>query len=164
MIHLMDDHNKALYYWYEALAAGLITPGLQLVHIDQHSDMREPSGWIDASRQCDLLYIQEYIDEYTNVGNFILPAQRAGLIGEILQVRTEYSLLHLDSGLLEDRYILDIDVDFWEPAMSIQEDKKTKQIVRKLMESAALVTIATSPGFIDQNLAQQIVEELLYVS
>lgn len=36
---VFDNHNHALYFWYEARANGLIGTKNTLVHIDEHSDL-----------------------------------------------------------------------------------------------------------------------------
>jgi len=57
-------------------------------------------------------------------------------------------------------YILDIDVDFWEDK-SQQEMESDFEIIRKIVDNACLITIATSPYFIDQKKAIEIVKQLL---
>ena len=58
-------------------------------------------------------------------------------------------------------YILDIDVDFWAPEMGIGEFDRTIQKTRQLIAGANVVTIATSPCFMDQERAVEIVRKLL---
>ncbi len=38
---IFDNHNHALYFWYEARINGLISTKNTLVHIDEHSDLWE---------------------------------------------------------------------------------------------------------------------------
>jgi hypothetical protein len=56
--------------------------------------------------------------------------------------------------------ILDIDLDFRAPEMSIDEYNKTINITRNLIQNSRVVTIATSPYFLDQNLAIKIIKDL----
>jgi len=58
-------------------------------------------------------------------------------------------------------YILDIDIDFWAPEMGIAEWDRTIQKTRQLIAGASVVTIATSPCFIEQDRAVEIVKLLL---
>lgn len=60
----------------------------------------------------------------------------------------------------EYNYILDIDVDFREDK-SAQEMESDFEIIRKLIDNACLITIATSPYFMNQKKAIELIKELL---
>lgn len=158
-VYVMDNHNHALYCWYREHLAWRIEKWLSLVHIDQHSDMNDPAGWIDGAKENDLEYIAQYVNEICTIADFIQPALAVGLISECLQVRTEYGLL--DYKLSLPAYILDIDIDFWAPEMGIEEFGRTIQKTRELIAGASVVTIATSPCFMEQNRAVEIVKLLV---
>jgi arginase family enzyme len=111
-----------------------------VIHIDQHTDMRPVEDWV-------------------NVGNFLRYALDTGFIPGSTQINTEYSLLNFKTPT--SPYILDIDLDFRDPAMSIECFDKTIQICKWLIENAQIITIATSPYFIDQNLAISLLHKLL---
>ncbi len=159
--YIMDNHNHALHCWYKEYLAWNIRKGLALIHIDQHSDMKDPVGWIDMSKENDLEYIATYVNEVCTIADFIQPALRSGLVGECVQVRTEYWIINGEWWMVNDAYILDIDIDFWAPEMSIGEFDRTIQKTRQLIAEASMVTIATSPCFIDQERAVEIVTMLL---
>jgi len=94
-----------------------------------------------------------------NVGNFITHALESRLIDECIQVRTETALHSIPPLDFQNyNYILDIDVDFWEGKNDIDNDIK---IIKNLIKNVALVTIATSPYFIDQNTAIEIIKKIL---
>ena len=57
-------------------------------------------------------------------------------------------------------FILDIDLDFRHPDMWIEAYNKTIQITKNLISQASLVTIATSPYFLDQTLAIKILKDI----
>ena len=63
-------------------------------------------------------------------------------------------------------YILDIDVDFWACPSDRREDKTQQEmesdfeIIRKLVDNACLITIATSPYFMEQKRAIEIIKLL----
>ena len=188
-IYIIDNHNHALYCWYREFLAGRFQKWIKLIHIDQHSDMKEPVWWIDSDRENDLWYIAQYTNEVCTIADFIEPALRSGLVGECVQVRTESGLLEyvipspfvstpnlppFGSPLLirrdkkEDRfstqwqgYILDIDVDFWAVEMGIVEFDRTIKKTRALVQGACVVTIATSPHFMNQKRAVEIVKKFL---
>ena len=45
-IIVVDNHNHVFYFWHEARQGGLLQNNSTLIHIDQHKDMREPSGYL----------------------------------------------------------------------------------------------------------------------
>jgi len=55
---------------------------------------------------------------------------------------------------------LDIDVDFW-VGKSKQEMETDFAIIRKIIDNVCLITIATSPYFIEQPQAIAIIKKLL---
>jgi len=130
-ITVVDNHDRVLEFR---------ATWLPVIHIDQHTDMRPVEDWV-------------------NVGNFLRHALDTGFIPGSTQINTEYSLLNFKAP--EHPYILDIDLDFRDPAMSIEAFDKTIQICRWLIANAQIITIATSPYFIDQDLALKLLHKLL---
>ncbi len=103
-------------------------------------------------------YIARYVNEICNVGNFIKPAIISGSISECTQLRTEESLLDFQP---TRPYILDIDIDFRVPEMSLRDIPATLEKTKNLLRGASLVTIATSPYFMDQQKAIEIIRQIL---
>jgi len=99
-----------------------------------------------------------FVQEQCNVGNFIIPALGSVLLGSVDQLRSEYWLLHYKKP--NEDYILDIDMDFWEKLMGIEDKEWTFEQTRKLISWAKMVTIATSPFFLDQKEAIRLIQEL----
>ncbi len=171
-IIIVDNHNHVFYFWYEARKNGVISDGATLIHIDQHKDMRKPEsdidipiseGDIDKCRMQELEYIFKYTNSVLNVGNYIPPAIEEGLIGEVISITSETEIIsakHEARGTKHD-IILNIDLDFWAPEMNYIDNKLKTDITKKWMEKADLITIATSPFFIDQELALKVLKELL---
>lgn len=168
-VYITDNHNHALYFWYDALKNGVLynrgaNSWYTLLHVDQHADMNEPDERIDPEKQWDLDYIAEYVNTHTQIASFIQPALRSGLIGECVQIRTESKLQEIADNIwamnheLSADYILDIDIDFFAHESNIEPKIA---LLQRLISSAALVTIATSPYFIDQNRAIEIIKKLL---
>lgn len=134
-IVIVDNHDRVLEFRPK---------GFPVIHVDQHTDMRPV--WPDG----------------VNVGNFLRHALDTYLITWSTQINTEYSLLNFDINKIEpDKIILDVDLDFRHPDMSIEQYDKTIQIIKFLIKKAKMVTIATSPYFLDQNLAIKICKEIL---
>ncbi len=96
-----------------------------------------------------------------NVGNFLTSAKDAGIIDDIIQIRSEHALHTMGKlDFQKYNYILDIDVDFWE-GKTTQEMESDFEIIRKLTDNVCLITIATSPYFMDQQQAISIIKNML---
>ena len=91
-IYLVDNHNHVFYFWYLARKQGIIRDGALLYHIDEHADMRDPCKYLMKPASDDLQKVFEYTNFFLNVGNYIIPAQKEGIIGEIVQIRSENAL------------------------------------------------------------------------
>jgi hypothetical protein len=63
---------------------------------------------------------------------------------------------------LPDRFILDIDLDFWAPETGYLLEKDLDS-VQTLMKSAHAITMATSPYYIDQTKAIAMIHRLLSI-
>lgn len=159
-IYIIDNHNHALYFWYKEFFAWNIEKGANLLHIDQHTDMNSihlKSKFFEKELSLDDIF--EITNYHCNVWNFISPAIQLWLVKNIQQINTEYSLLNIDSTKEID--ILDIDLDFWHPNMSIEKHNKTVKTVKDLISKSRVVTIATSPYFLDQKFAFEIISQIL---
>ena len=147
---VMDNHNHAFYFWCEAMADGRIDPGATLVHLDQHRDTRvppHPPGAVLTPAEAF-----RYTNFVLNVGNYIVPAQQIGIVGDALFVTGE-------AGLDDRRFagrrntILNIDLDYFAPELASIDFERVRRFVDAHLPTASLVTIATSPFFIDQDRA-----------
>lgn len=146
---IVDNHNHVFYFWYEALEQGTLKRGASLVHIDAHKDMRRPEKLFAGG---DLQEVFRYTNEDLNVGNYIIPAQEDGLIGEIQFVTGEAALE--DPSFMERRNkILNVDLDFFAPDLDYIDFEKTKAFILEQAKTASLITVCTSPFFIEQKLA-----------
>jgi hypothetical protein len=147
---VVDNHNHAFYFWFEALAAGHVQPGATLVHLDQHRDTRTPTEPFEAA--WTLRQTFRYTNAHLNVGNYIAPARQAGLVGEMLMVTGSDGL---GNRALAGRpnTILNIDLDFFAPEMSYIDFDRVRRFVDAYLPGAVLITVATSPFFIDQERA-----------
>lgn len=154
---VVDNHNHVLFFWYEALAAGVLKPGAKLIHVDQHKDMRRPEKMLDSA---NLEEVFRYTNYDVNVGNYIVPAMEQGLIGEVVSVTSEVALE--DERFMDEKNkILNIDLDFFAPELSYIDFEKAADFIRRHAETAALVTVSTSPFFIEPSLALQKLKEIL---
>ena len=173
--YIFDNHNHALFFRYQytkqlrtplikreesADADGGFKP-FTIIHIDQHADTKQNNEKLIMNNE-KWKEIEDFVNKKTNVGNFISAALQNNIIDEIIQIRSEYALqlLWASSFKLWANYILDIDVDFreWKSEDEIESDSK---IIQKLIENVCLITIATSPYFIHQKKAIEIVKKIL---
>ena len=99
-------------------------------------------------QQTDLKSRFSFAENQTHVGNFIQPALQNGLISSVELVLTEYRLKEIVSQLPE-LYLLDIDLDFRAPEMGYSFQNHLPYL-RILLQHAKVVTVATSPYFLDQ--------------
>lgn len=149
---LVDNHNHAFYFWYRA---GL--RNATLIHIDQHKDMRVPSEPFTGKTLQEAF---KYTNEVLNVGDYIVPARATGIVGEIQFVTGETSLED-ESNFQTRNKILNIDLDFFAPELGYIDFNKAKRFIREHTKTASLITIATSPFFIDQERALRILRQLV---
>ena len=154
---VVDNHNHAFYFWYEAMKKKQIERGITLVHIDAHRDTRIPERNMTKEEAGDLQKIFEYTNSVLNVGNYIPPAMEEGLIGKLVSITSERELIEAKPTA---PFLLNIDLDFWAPEMDYIDKEKSFQIIRPWLEQADLITIATSPFFINQERAIGILHEL----
>lgn len=158
--YIFDNHNHAFYFWWEAINNWIIESWATLVHIDEHSDMREPE--VNLVDNQNLQEIFDYTNYTLNVWNYIKPALRAGFISQVLQIQWEEALDWLLDKLKEVKtdIILNLDIDFFSPEMSYIDFEKVKRIIIEVAKKSKLITIATSPFFIDQKRAIEVIKEL----
>lgn len=149
-IYIFDNHNHALKYRIDEFKQWHIPFWFDLIHIDQHTDMNQSEFNLDLDNP--------YLDVY-NVWNFIQPAVMSRLIKNVEQINTEYKLLNFETN--KSDLILDIDLDFWAPEMSIEKHEESITKVRNIISKSRVVTIATSPYFLDQDTAIWICKLLL---
>ncbi|MEG1311371.1 MAG: UPF0489 family protein [Peptostreptococcaceae bacterium] len=153
-IYIFDNHNHALYFWIKSLKRDKFTKGCKLVHIDQHKDMREPENYnLDIENIDDVF---RYTNEVVNVGNFIQPALKYDIFSEVIIIDSSYGF-ELN---IQGEYVLDIDLDIFSKDMEyISLDLRINKI-QELIKKAKLITIASSPFFIDQEYAIKVLKEL----
>lgn len=155
-IYIFDNHNHALAFRYREYFKKAFFKGILLIHLDQHSDINENPFSIDEENWDSIC---DFTHNCCNVGNFILPALNSGLVSEVQQIRSEYGLLHFEKP--ERDYIFDIDLDFWADEMGIEAFESTLEKTKNLIYSSKVVTIATSPYFLDQSKALELIHLLL---
>ena len=153
-IYIFDNHNHAFYFWMKSLKNKELNKGCKLVHVDQHKDMREPAHYnVDVDNLDDVF---TYTNEVLNVGNFIQPALKKEIFSQVIIIDSSYGF----DVKVEGEYALDIDLDIFSKDMDyIPYDFRLNKI-KDLIRDAKVITIATSPYFIEQDYAIKVLKEL----
>lgn len=150
-IVIFDNHNHALYFWIDAVRRGIVTPGFELIHIDEHSDLWANEHTLDLDRALeDDDYAWQFTNLECNVGNYIRPAIDAGLVGSMIRIENEYQIDEHLSYTPSSNSVLNIDIDIFAPELDHIPEAKKIMIIQHLIKQVRCVTIATSPYFIDQ--------------
>lgn len=153
-VYIFDNHNHAFYFWIKSLSNNMFNKGCKLVHIDQHKDMREPENYdVDINDIDDVFRYTNYV---LNVGNFIKPALHHNIFSEAIIIDSTYGF-GLD---VEGEIVLDIDLDIFSKDMEYMSYDLRVDKIKEYIDRANVITIASSPFFIDQDYAIKVLKEL----
>ena len=156
-ILIFDNHNHAFFFWVCAFKSGAIAPQSVLVHVDQHKDARRPETYLSkAIEEMTLKEAFDYTNLVLNVGNFIDPALKLGLFQDVITIDNEAAF----QKVLPKTFVLDLDLDIFAPAMNYIDHSLKMNSIKSYLQSARFVTIATSPYFMDQLRAIDLIKEL----
>lgn len=173
---IMDNHNHAFAFWHEAFWKWWIDKWSLLVHIDQHTDLATPSNfpaWKHPAESNEAL-VEDYVNTDLTIADFIVPALSTDLISQALMVtaeeKTGAGLFSWDGELKKKNsdtllehiwdfpsVIVDIDLDYFSQGF---DEAKTLETTKYWIEKADIITIATSPLFIDQKKALAVLKSL----
>lgn len=164
-IFIFDNHNHAITFRYNVIYSKKIK-NAELIHIDQHSDNRKNKNHLELNRaENELEKVFNFCNEKCNVWNFISPAIESWIISNQTQIRSITALQNLAINK-KSIFFLDIDLDFclnWIERKKINKEsiKLLKNKFDEIRKYSLWISIATSPYFLDQWLATNIIEELL---
>lgn len=154
VVYIFGNHNHAFSFWCREIQRGSLDKGHRLLHVDQHKDTRVPENYdVDID---DLADVYRYTNEVLNVGSFIKPAIEHGIFEDVDIVDSTYSL----EKVYDDGYCLDIDLDFFSEDMDYIDFDWKLDKVRGYIKNAKVITIATSPYFIQQQKALDVLKRL----
>jgi hypothetical protein len=140
-VFICDNHNIVLEAW-QLLKINCPT----LIHIDQHRDNAK-------ALQLDSMHharICDYID---------FAIQHNWIKKEIISIIESGDLKKMPL-IPETNKICNIDLDIFAPECTVLSPEEKIDIIYKAIAGCSLITIATSPGFIDQKLAIEIAKLL----
>ncbi|MCD6375334.1 MAG: UPF0489 family protein [Caldisericaceae bacterium] len=157
-VFIFDNHNHAFFFWMMCYKSGIIPSGSMLLHLDQHTDMWEPAGEppFVLNEKLTLREVFDYTNFVLNVGTFIKPALKLGLFKEVNIINTalDYELF------FNEPLVLDIDLDIFAPDSMVARAKTILDKIQEWMEHAQMITIATSPFFVNQDIALKLLKEI----
>ncbi len=159
---VFDNHNHALYFWIDAVRSWKIQPGCEIIHIDEHSDLWDNENQLNLEQAIqNMEYAWDFTNLSCNVGNYILPAIKSGLVTRMIRIENEYQIDTYMDYIPSENSVLNLDLDIFAPELDhIREEKKIK-IIRNLLKKVQYVTIATSPYFIEQWRAIRYLHQIL---
>ncbi|MCB9807206.1 UPF0489 family protein [Candidatus Peribacteria bacterium] len=145
------------------------------MHIDQHTDLATPSNFPAWKRpkESNAVLVEKYTNTDLTIADFIIPALATGLISEAVMVTGEERdgaglFIWEDEKLVKKSpqliiknqqltTIVDIDLDYFSQGF---EETKTLETTKYWIEKADIITIATSPLFINQEKALALLKSL----
>ena len=159
-IFIFDNHNHAYFFWMLGYLNGVIDSGKLLIHIDQHTDMREPEHYFPErlDKSVSLKEIFKYTNYTLNVGSFIRPALNCGLFSDVKIIDSSWAF----AWEIPDNFVLDIDMDIFSEDMDYIKDEIKQRKIKDYIAQTDFITIATSPYFIEQEKAIKLIKQLFH--
>lgn len=160
-VYLFDNHNHAYFFWHSARLEWIIDNNALLFHMDEHADKRNPEVFLSQEELQDQEKIYHYTNFTLNVGNYIIPAEKDGLVQKTYQIRSETALKEMLTLNIEaNNIILNLDLDFFHPDLNFIPYSLKKEVILKLAKKSKLITVASSPYFIEQTLALKVFKDI----
>lgn len=162
-IYIFDNHNHAFYFWYLARKNWIIGDDNILYHIDEHADTRDNNKNINNIDSKDLKKVFKFTNEELNVGDYIIPALKEWIIRKVIQIRNSSNLqdyLKTIDKYHNNQKILNLDLDFFQPDLDFIDYDLKKQVILDIAKKVDVITIASSPFFIDQKLALKVLKDI----
>ena len=177
-IYLFDNHNHALFFWYLAKKNWEIKNNSTLYHVDEHADYREPETILEKNDIESIFRYTNFSD--INVWNYIIPAEKEGLIWKTIQIRNTKNLEDYFEKIGQtqgtaptekcrdepcvhtNNIILNLDLDFFQPDLDFIDYELKKKVILDIAKKASVITVSTSPFFIDQELAIKVFRDLFW--
>lgn len=150
-IYLFDNHNEIIYPFVELYEAWG-KQSFSVVHIDAHPDAAEFQGIKPTSIALD--EVKDFISQ-TRISDFFDALSETKIIKDIYRI-THSNDFEFFVGP-EEPYVLSLDIDIFGPEGDFVDVKDKVLAIKKALGGAMAVCIATSPGFIDQEYAQNII-------
>ena len=97
-----------------------------------------------------------YTNEVLNVGSFIKPALKHNIFSDVVIIDSSYGF----DLKIEGEFVLDIDLDIFSKDMDYIPYNLKVSRIKDLIKKSKVITIASSPFFIEQDYAIKVLKEL----
>jgi hypothetical protein len=120
--------------------------------------MREPDQWPEKTiaENRDLNAAFNYANKVLNVGNFIRPALEFDWFASVEMITASVDFKKPVTKV----NVVDVDLDIFAPELDYIDSNIKIGKIRKFINQNDFITIATSPFFMDQDKAIQIIHEI----
>jgi len=170
-IYVFDNHNHVFYAWAEALKMDWFQKGATLVHMDEHFDDAPPptpsplAGEHPLQRLDNLEDVWRYTNEVLQIATYIKPAMQTGIFKDCLNYVESKDFEARRDALqcvsIDDNVVINLDIDVFHPDMSHISWRQKIDVLKHYLPQTRLITIATSPHFIDQEKAIELVKKVV---
>jgi len=178
-IYIIDNHNKAIFCFFEILnELKKINKEekvkLNLIHIDAHRD--DAKFQYKYPQEVTWENINDFIKK-TRVSDYIDFAQKTKIVNEVLNITQSFEFEYflnnkkfinyknkeeIDIKLFKkEPYILNLDIDIFGGEGTMVDNELKIKTILKAWDEAIGVVIAMSPGFILRKDAEDIIKILL---
>lgn len=155
VVYIFDNHNKILFplaEYYETTSCGAI----HVIHIDAHPDDAIFHGG-DRVRALTRSQCSNIIQQ-TRVSDFFDAISETKLVSNIQRVVTSQDFHTFNVPRFP--YVLSLDIDIFGTEGNFVDLETKVSVIAQAWKYADTIMIATSPGFIDQSFAYDIIYQL----
>jgi len=153
-IYIFDNHNFALHPFLEISEKS--QKKFEIVHIDAHRDNAIFQHKYPKKINRENL---NWCLNHTRVSDYLDLASKTNLIGKTHNITQSWEFENFK--LPKNDFILNLDIDIFGPDGDMVEENLKIKVIKKAMQKASGICIATSPGFIDQKLAKEKILSLI---
>lgn len=158
-IYIFDNHNHVFYAWCEALKMGWFEKGAVLVHMDEHFDASMPPLIPAQSDLKSLENVWRFTNETLQIATYIKPALTLEIFSECVDY-VESSQFAVRNQQSMD-IVLNLDIDVFHSDMNHISWQQKIDVLKYYLPRVKLITIATSPYFIDQHKAIDLIKKVI---
>lgn len=152
----VDDHNHALTGWLAASNEGDLEGETVLFHVDGHYDDSIPEPFYPPE---DVSEAEALVGDMVAIDEFIYPAEQWGLVDRTINWGVEENVRELlIRDFRADSLIMDLDLDVFR---DIEDPEPVYELIGDLISEADFTTVATSPGYIEQDEALHHLEKIM---
>lgn len=156
VVYLFDNHNEIIFplaEYYETTSC----ESINILHIDAHPD---DAQFLTENKPKTLSRIlSKEIISQTRVSDFFDALSESMVINKIKRVVTSYDFHNFVPP--DYPYILSLDIDIFGPEGEYIDLETKVSVIAQAWKHANVVMIATSPGFIDQQYAHDILLQMI---